>query len=85
MLAISTSLLVMSPATAAPKATSVTAAFKSLLSTATNSIDELDQKYESDVSALDDALSTATKAADALLKQEQDKAEKRHLKKQKTE
>ena len=27
----------------------------------------------------------ATKAADALLKQEQDKAEKRHLKKQKTE
>ena len=60
----------MSPATAAPKATSVTAAFKSLLSTATNSIDELDQKYESDVSALDDALSTATKAADASLAQE---------------
>lgn len=60
----------MSPATAAPKATSVTAAFKSLLSTATNSIDELDQKYESDVSALDDALGTATKAADALLAQE---------------
>ena len=60
----------MSPATAAPKATSVTAAFKSLLSTATNSMDELDQKYESDVSALDDALSAATKAADASLAQE---------------
>ena len=60
----------MSSATAAPKATSVTAAFKSLLSTATNSMDELDQKYESDVSALDDALSAATKAADASLAQE---------------
>jgi hypothetical protein len=60
----------MSPATAAPKATSVTAAFKLLLSTATNSMDELDQKYESDVSALDDALNAATKAADASLAQE---------------
>jgi len=69
-LAISTSLLVMAPAQAAPKATVVTTAFKVLLNNATSSLDELDQKYESDVSALDDALKAATVAADAALAQD---------------
>jgi hypothetical protein len=69
-LAISTSLLVMAPAHAAPKATVVTTAFRVLLNNATSSLDELDQKYESDVSALDDALKAATAAADAALGQD---------------
>ena len=39
-------------AEAAPKPSVVTAAFKTLLNTTTDSMDELDQKYEANVSAL---------------------------------
>jgi hypothetical protein len=59
-----------SPAEAAPKASAVTAAFKTLLNTTSDSIESLDLKYEADVSALDDALTLATKASDATLVQE---------------
>ena len=72
VLAISLLLTVsaLSPASAATKGTTVTAAFKTLLNTTTDSLDALEGKYESDVSALDDALITATKAADTTLAQE---------------
>ena len=60
----------MAPAVAAPKGSVVTAAFKTLLNTTTDSMDALDQKYESDVSALDDALAAATKLADSTLAQD---------------
>lgn len=52
-------------ANAATKPSIVTAAFKTLLNTATNSIDALDQKYEADVAALDIALAEATKLANS--------------------
>ena len=70
VLAITSSLLAIAPAEAAPKAATVTAAFKTLLNNTTSSLDELDQKYEADVSALDDALTAATVAADATLAQD---------------
>ncbi len=48
----------------------VTAAFKTLLNTTVDSMDALEQKYEADVDLLDEALSVATKAANAVLAQE---------------
>jgi hypothetical protein len=58
------------PASAATKAQTVTAAFKTLLNKSGDSLDVLEQKYESDIDALDATLSAATKAADATLDQE---------------
>ena len=58
------------PAEAAPKASVVTTAFKNLLNSTADSLESLEAKYEADVSALDDALTAATKAADATLAQE---------------
>ena len=55
---------------AAPKSSPVSAAFKTLLNTTTDSIDELDQKYEADVDILDEALSAATKTSNTVLAQE---------------
>ena len=57
-------------AQAATKPTVVTAAFKNLLSVTSDSMDQLDQKYEADVDALDAALLAATKAADDAYNQE---------------
>jgi hypothetical protein len=51
-------------ASAAPKATAVAAAFKNLLTEASNSLDSLEQKYETDIDNLDATLVTATKSAD---------------------
>ncbi|CAB4738574.1 MAG: hypothetical protein F2704_00020 [Actinobacteria bacterium] len=70
LVAIVVSILAMTgftSAEAAPKSSVVTAAFKTLLNTTADSIDSLDEKYEADVSVLDDALIAATKAADATL------------------
>ena len=64
------SLTTAPKANAAPKTAIVSAAFKTILSSATDSLEVLEQKYESDVSALDDALSSMTKAADTTLAQE---------------
>lgn len=63
-------LIGLTPASAATKATIVTAAFKNLLNVTGDSLDALEQKYESDIDALDVTLSAATKAADATLDQE---------------
>ena len=52
-------------ANAATKPSVVTAAFKTLLNTATNSMDALDEKYEADVDALDTALAEATRSANS--------------------
>jgi hypothetical protein len=60
----------VAPTQAAPKASVVTAAFKTLLNTTLDSMDALEQKYEADVDLLDEALSVATKAANAVLAQE---------------
>jgi len=64
------SVCVATPSQAAPKPAMVTAAFNTLLNTTVDSLDALEQKYESDVDLLDEALSTATKAANAVLAQE---------------
>ena len=58
------------PANAAAKPTVVTAAFKNLLSVTADSIDQLDQKYESDVDLLDAALANATISANGTYDQE---------------
>jgi hypothetical protein len=52
------------PAQAATKPIAVTAAFKNLLNTVSDSLDALEKKYESDVDALDNNLLIVTKAAD---------------------
>jgi hypothetical protein len=57
------SLLVVAPASAAPKSTLVNTAFKSLLVSATSSLDSLEEKYESDIDALDAILAAVTKSA----------------------
>jgi hypothetical protein len=66
VLALSIALIGFSavPANAATKPTVVTAAFKNLLSVTSDSLDQLDQKYEAEVDALDASLLAATKAAD---------------------
>jgi hypothetical protein len=51
-------------ANAATKPSVVTAAFKTLLNTATDSLDALDEKYEADVDALDVELAATAEAAD---------------------
>lgn len=57
-------------AEAAPKASAVTAAFKTLLNSTVDSLEALETKYEADVSVLDDALTAATTAADTALAQD---------------
>jgi hypothetical protein len=52
------------PAIAATKASTVTAAFKSLLNVTGDSLDSLEQKYEMDIDALDATLVVATQSAD---------------------
>jgi hypothetical protein len=63
-------LIGLTPASAAPKATIVTAAFKNLLNVTGDSLDSLEQKYETDIDALDAALVAATKSADDTYDQE---------------
>jgi hypothetical protein len=60
----------ITPANASTKSSTVTAAFKSVLNSASNSLDALEQKYQSDVDALDATLSAATKSADSILAQD---------------
>ncbi len=57
-------------AQAATNAKSVTAAFTKVLSATDNSLEALEQKYESDIDALDAALAAATKSADSTLDQD---------------
>jgi len=63
-------LIGLTPASAAPKATIVTAAFKNLLNVTGDSLDSLEQKYESDIDALDSALANSTIAANSTYDQE---------------
>jgi hypothetical protein len=58
-------LATTSPAHAATKATTVTAAFKTLLNTTGDSLEALELKYEADVDALDAALAEATRLANS--------------------
>lgn len=51
-------------ASAAPKATTITNAFKNLLNITAVSLDSLEQKYEADIDVLDATLVVATKLAD---------------------
>jgi hypothetical protein len=57
-------LVGLTPASAATKATTVTAAFKNLLNLTGDSLDSLEQKYESDIDALDATLAATTQSAD---------------------
>lgn len=57
-------LVPASPAHAAPKATTVTAAFKTLLNSTGDSLEALEQKYEAEIDVLDSALALATQSAD---------------------
>jgi hypothetical protein len=72
VIALSVALLGLStiPANAATKPSAVTAAFKNLLSVTGDSLEQLEQKYESDIDALDATLVAATNAADSTLDQE---------------
>jgi hypothetical protein len=54
----------LAPASAATKAQNVTTAFKTLLNTTGDSLDALEQKYESEIDALDSGLAASTKSAD---------------------
>jgi hypothetical protein len=63
-------LVGLTPASAANKATIVTAAFKNLLNVTGDSLDSLEQKYESDIDALDSALANSTIAANSTYDQE---------------
>jgi hypothetical protein len=58
------------PVNAATKPSVVTAAFKNLLSVTGDSLEQLEQKYEADIDALDATLVAATNAADSTLDQE---------------
>ena len=69
-LALALSLVGFSPASAATKATLVTNAFKTLLTTTGNSLDLLEQKYEADIDALDAALANSKIAASGTYDQE---------------
>ena len=60
----------MSPSNAATKASTVTAAFKSLLNSANNAMDDLDQKHESDIVSLDAALANSKISANDTYDQE---------------
>jgi hypothetical protein len=63
-LVLALSITGLAPASAATKAQTVTAAFKTLLNTTGDSLDALEQKYESEIDALDSALAASTKLAD---------------------
>ena len=63
-LALSVSALGFSPTYAATKASTVTAAFKTLLNSSSTALDDLEQKYETDIDGLDTTLLSAVKAAD---------------------
>lgn len=65
-LAIVLAFIGLTPANAGTKATTVTAAFKTLLSTTSESLQALELKYESDINALDLNLERATAAANAV-------------------
>ena len=69
-LALTVALVGISPANAAPKAKTVTAAFKNLLNVTGDSLDSLEQKYETNIDALDAALANSTIAANGLYDQE---------------
>ena len=58
------------PANAATNPKVVTAAFKNFLSVTGDSLEQLEQKYEADIDALDATLVAATSAADSTLDQE---------------
>jgi hypothetical protein len=58
------------PANAATNAKAVSAAFKNLLNITGDSLEQLEQKYEADIDALDATLVVATSAADSTLDQE---------------
>jgi hypothetical protein len=63
-LVLALTLAGLAPASAATKAQTITTAFKTLLNTTGDSLDALEQKYESDIDALDSALADSTKSAD---------------------
>lgn len=69
-LVLALSITGLAPASAATKAQTVTAAFKTLLNTTGDSLDALEQKYESDIDALDSALANSTIAANGTYDQE---------------
>jgi hypothetical protein len=69
-LVLALSITGLVPASAATKAQTVTAAFKTLLNTTGDSLDALEQKYESDIDALDSALANSTIAANRTYDQE---------------
>jgi hypothetical protein len=69
-LVLALSVTGLAPASAATKAQTVTAAFKTLLNTTGDSLDALEQKYESDIDALDSALANSTIAANSTYDQE---------------
>jgi hypothetical protein len=58
------------PAQATAKATTVSAAFRTLLNQSTTALESLEEKYEADIDVLDEALIAATKSADANLAQD---------------
>lgn len=64
-LVIATLILSGTSATAATKAATVTAAFKSLLNNTAKSLDSLERKYEADVDALDFDFNEATRLANS--------------------
>ena len=74
LVASTLTLISLDSSEASPKASAVTAAFKTLLNTTADSSGTLDQKYEADGSALDDALAATTKIADSMLAQESQSA-----------
>ena len=63
-------LVGLAPASAAPKATIVTAAFKNLLNVTGSSLDSLEQKYEADIDTIEATLAAAISAADEAFVQE---------------
>lgn len=69
-LVLALSITGLAPASAATKAQTVTTAFKTLLNTTGDSLDALEQKYESDIDALDSALANSTIAANSTYDQE---------------
>lgn len=69
-LVLALSITGLAPASAATKAQTVTTAFKNLLNTTGDSLDALEQKYESDIDALDSALANSTIAANGTYDQE---------------
>ncbi len=69
-LVLALSITGLAPASAATKAQTVTAAFKTLLNNTGDSLDALEQKYESDIDALDSALANSTIAANSTYDQE---------------